>query len=143
MEKSEEYLKRYNAIVDYLDKNHDKIELEKINCDFERYKTIINYFNENKEDNEYLNGSLRVTKNRKYVKRLANFLEKAFFMDISDFDIDTIAHIKGEFQRLEDEVRNILKRDEQNLRGKLQFIEASREKKMPLVDQWLGMGESN
>jgi hypothetical protein len=60
-EKQALYLERYNLIMNYLDEDKEKIEVEKVRQDLERYRAMITYFERNKD---------RVNVNRKLLKSL-------------------------------------------------------------------------
>jgi len=102
--------------------------MEKYALDAERYKSIVDYFNE---------FPTTVSVNKSYLEDLRDSLKNAFLevKKSNTTDIQKKIYLKGEFKRLEKKVHSLLVKD---LREKLQSIEVSREKRESIIDQWIG-----
>jgi len=122
MEKAEEYSKRHNAIVNYLDENKERIKSEKKDQEFGRYKHIVRYFLKN--DGE-------VSKNANHLEDLKRVLIKEGYKELGGiltYLLSNTTEGKADF---------ILEK-RLDIRRKLDSIEASREKQRNLIDQWIG-----
>ena len=90
----------------------NKENMENYVQDLERYSSIMNYFESNKN---------RVSANINYLNDLSNIFKKAFFkeIDVSNIDVQERVYVKEEFRELGERMRNLLL---QNLEGKLGMI---------------------
>ena len=125
MVKSEEYMRRYQSIIEYLDENEERIKQEKHAQDLRRYESIVYHFYKHLRRKD-------VKPNPAYLEDLNKILEKKGYKELRD-DLTFLLS-----KTLDGKVGIVLnKPDVLTLRTKLKSIESSRRKKEKTNFSWV------